>query len=189
MEYKAVVIGTSTGGLYALREVLRPLPKDFAAPIVIVQHISSHSDMFLLNYLREYCAIKIKEADEKENILPGHAYIAPPNFHLLIEKGGSLSLTVDEKVSYARPSIDVLFETAADAYKEKLIGVVLTGANSDGSLGLAKIKEKGGLTIVQEPKEAEADAMPKAAIAAASVDYILELDKIGILLRKIMGGK
>jgi len=188
MECKAVVIGTSSGGMHALMEVLKPLPKDFAAPIVIVQHISPHSSMFIVDYLKEQCSIEIKEADEKVKIRDGCAYIAPPNYHLLIEKDGSLSLTVGEKVCYARPSIDVLFETAADAYGEKLIGIILTGANSDGSKGLARIKEKGGLAIVQDPREAEADIMPQAAIAATTVDYILELNRIGILLRKITGG-
>lgn len=187
MRYEAVVIGTSAGGLNALRQVLEQLTEKFPVPIIIVQHMSPNSPSILPEYLGKHCSIRVKEADEKEWLNASCAYIAPPNYHLLIEQDRSLSLTVAEKVCYSRPSIDVLFETAADVYREKLIGVILTGANRDGSLGLKKIKEYGGLTIVQDPLSAEVDTMPNAAIAATAVDYILSLDRIGIFLNRIMG--
>ncbi len=128
------------------------------------------------------CELPVKQADEKEKILQGSVYFAPPNYHLLVEDDHTFSLTVDPAVNYARPSIDVLFETAASAYGSRLIGVILTGANSDGSLGLKKIKEMGGLTIVQAPESAEVDAMPKAAISAVRPDHVLDLEGVGSLL-------
>ncbi len=188
MGYEAVVIGASLGGMHALKKVLMQLPQDFPVPILIVQHLSPKSDSFLIGYLDGLCEMVIKEADEKEKIMPGHAYIAPPNYHLLVETDGDLALSVDEKVNYARPSIDILFESAADFYGDKLIGIVLTGANYDGAKGLKQIKEKGGLTIVQDPLTAECDIMPRAALKMTKVDYISTLDDIGRLLRCLMMG-
>ncbi len=182
MKYKAIVIGSSAGGLTALRTLLTMLDKEFKIPIIIVQHTSPSSDNYITTYLNDQCELEVKEADEKETIKNGYVYFAPPNFHLLVEENLTLSLSIDERVNYARPSVDVLFDTAADTYREKLIGIVLTGANNDGSKGLNKIKEYGGLTIVQDPKTAEVDSMPLAAIKATKVDHILSLRKIGELL-------
>ncbi|WP_069999682.1 chemotaxis protein CheB [Cellulosilyticum sp. I15G10I2] len=182
MKYQAVVIGTSLGGMEALKIILTSLPRDFSLPILIVQHLSAHSDSFLAKYLDNICEIEVKEADEKERVISGCAYIAPPNYHLMVEKEGHLALSVDEKVNYARPSIDVLFESAADAYRDQLIGVILTGANSDGAWGIRQIKENGGTTIVQEPKTAVSSIMPSAAIKSADIDYIVPLSYIGELL-------
>lgn len=187
MKYRAIVIGASAGGMDAIKQILISLPKSFGVPIIIVQHLNSHSDGYIVKYLNEICQINVKEADEKERVLSGNVYIAPPNYHLLAEKDGTLSLTVDNKENYSRPSIDILFESAAEVYRNELIGIILTGANKDGSKGLKRIKELEGITIVQDPSTAEADFMPKAAISAAEVDYILTLDEIYKKIVKLVG--
>lgn len=184
--YQAVVIGSSTGGMDALRTILEVLPKNFSVPILVAQHISPHSDNYLAKFLDNACKVSVKEAEEKEKAIPGYVYLAPPNYHLLVEKDRSISLSVEARVSYARPSIDVLFESAAEAYNRGLIGIILTGANYDGSKGLKRIKECRGLTIVQDPVTARADAMPRAAIRATKVDHITPLAEIGQLLNKII---
>jgi two-component system chemotaxis response regulator CheB len=182
MSEKIIVIGTSFGGMNALKTILSILPSNFNIPILIIQHLSANSEGFLPKYLDRVCSINVKEADEKEQIKRGHAYIGPPNYHMLIDNQGFMSLSVDEKVNYARPSIDVLFESAVDAFGENIIGILLTGANSDGSKGLKRIKDNGGITIVQEPREAEADTMPKSALNVTQVDYVLTLNEIASLL-------
>lgn len=183
-KYLAVVIGSSAGGLNALKTIFRKLDDDFHLPVIIVQHISPDSENYLIHILNELKKLKVKEADEKEIPMNGIAYIAPPNYHLLLEPDRLFTLTVDERVNYARPSIDVLFETAAEAYKENLIGIILTGANNDGSKGLKKIKEFGGLTIVQDPDTAEVDSMPRAALQTTHVDMILSLEEISAFLNE-----
>ncbi len=185
MQYEAIVIGVSSGGMAALKFIFSALPAGFSIPIIIVQHISAHSDNEWINLLNEKSNLTVKEADEKEEIASGNAYIAPANYHLLIEKNKTFSLTIDERVNFARPSIDVLFESAAEAYKNKLIGIVLTGSNSDGTKGIKRIKECGGLAIIQDPKTAESPYMPASAIAAIEPDYILSLEKIIELLIKL----
>ena len=185
MRYKAVVIGASAGGFHAVKKLLENLPNSFAMPILIVQHLSPTSDNYMAKYLNDNCKIIVKEADEKEKILPGIVYLAPPNYHMLIEEDFTISLSTEEKVHYSRPSIDVLFETAVFAYGDTLIGIVLTGANSDGSDGLLKIKESGGYCIVQDPKEAESTAMPQAAIEKANPQKILTISEITKLLATI----
>lgn len=187
--YKAVVIGSSAGGINALTKVLSVLPTDFSLPIVIVQHLHPESGHHLPHILSTKSALKIKQADEKELIKTGWAYLAPPNYHLLIEEDFTFSLSLESPVNYSRPSIDVLFESAVYAYRQHLIGIILTGANHDGSLGLKKIKEMGGFTIVQDPKTAEADAMPKAAIEATTIDKILPLQDIGLYLLQLVNRK
>lgn len=185
MRYKAIVIGSSAGGLKALKKLLTKFGKDFKIPIIIVQHTSPNSDNYITTYLNDLCELEIKEADEKEPITGGHVYFAPPNFHLMVEEDFSLSLSVEDRVNFARPAIDVLFDTAADCYKAELIGIVLTGANNDGSRGLKKIKRLGGLTIVQDPETAEVESMPVSAIKTTKVDHILSLTAISKLLIKI----
>jgi two-component system chemotaxis response regulator CheB len=185
--YEAVVIGVSSGGVEALNILLSSLSEEFALAVIIVQHQHPHSNDFLARNLHEKCRITVKQAEEKEPIEPGVVYIAPPNYHLLIEDDKTFSLSVAKRVNYARPSIDVLFETAADVYRGELIGIILTGANNDGSQGLKKIKARGGLAVVQDPKTAEVDSMPKAAIEATSVDYVLSLQEMGFLLNKLSG--
>ena len=188
MKFKAVVIGASAGGLQAISNILMELEEEFNVPILIAQHLSPHSDNYMVTHLNHLCRLNVKEAEEKEKILPGSVYIAPPNYHMLVEEDETLSLTVEAKVNYSRPSIDVLFDTAADVYRDGLIGVILSGANSDGSKGLKRIKELGGITIVQNPETAETNFMPMAAIAITKVDYILELSEISAKLLELLGG-
>ncbi|MCD6018100.1 MAG: chemotaxis protein CheB [Bacteroidetes bacterium] len=184
MLYDAIVIGVSAGGINAMKKMFSMLPKHFAIPIIIVSHISARSDNQWIRFLNEKSNLALKEADEKEIIEPGKVYFPPANYHLLIEKDRTFSFTIDEKINFARPSIDVLFESAADAYKNKLIGIVLTGSNSDGTSGLKRIKDLGGLTIVQDPEDAEYDFMPESAISIGP-DHILPLEKITDLLIKM----
>lgn len=183
--YEAIVIGVSSGGMNALKIISSTLPVHFNLPIIIVQHLSAHSDSHWIKLLNEKSRLNVKEADEKEKIEKGNIYIAPPNYHLLIEKDKTFSLTIDERVNFARPSIDVLFESAAEAYKNKLIGIVLTGSNSDGTKGIKRIKDYGGLAIIQDPNTADSEYMPKSAIAAIKPDYIVSLEEIVELLIKI----
>ena len=189
MLYKAVVIGVSAGGINALKEIFTILSEKFKLPVIVVQHLHPHSDSFLPNYLDSICKVNVKEAEDKEQICEGIIYTAPANYHLLIEEDYTLSLNTDEKVNYSRPSIDVLFNSAADAYQSELIGIILTGANDDGVLGMKKIKKYGGLTIVQDPKSAEAEFMPSAVIKHIQVDHILTLEKIGHLLEELNNKK
>jgi two-component system, chemotaxis family, protein-glutamate methylesterase/glutaminase len=186
MTYEAVVIGTSAGGLAALSAILPSLPEDFPLPILIVQHMAPNKESYLSAHLDQLSRIRVKEADDKEPIEPGRVYLAPGGYHLLIENDHSLSLSSDDRVCYSRPSIDVLFECAADVFREHLIGIVLTGANNDGASGLAQIKACGGLAIVQDPQTAEAMTMPEEAIKAAEVDYVLSIKEIAPLLCKIV---
>ena len=182
MRYEAIVIGVSSGGMNALKVMFSFLPKDFNTPVIIVQHIGAHSDSHWIKLLNDKSNLPIKEADEKEKIENGKVYIAPPNYHLLIEKDRTFSLTIDERVNYSRPSIDVLFESAAEVYAAKLIGVILTGSNNDGTNGIKRVKECGGLAIIQNPETAESACMPKSAIAAIKPDYVLSLECITELL-------
>ncbi|MGC8865075.1 MAG: chemotaxis protein CheB [Bacteroidales bacterium] len=179
---EAVVIGTSAGGLEALSKILPAIHHNFPLPIMIVQHIAPNSDNFLARHLNTLSKIKVKEAEEKETIKPGTAYVAPPNYHLMIEDDHTLTLTVDEKVNYSRPSIDVLFESAAYAFNGKVIAIVLTGANHDGAAGAALIKKMGGIIIVQDPASAQVPVMPEAAIKASNPDYVVPLESIPDLL-------
>jgi len=185
MQYEAIVIGVSAGGMNALKFIFSVLPSGFSIPIIIVQHVSARSDNEWINLFNDKSNLTIKEADEKEKIETGNVYIAPANYHLMIENDKTFSLTIDEYVNFARPSIDVLFESAAEAYKDKLIGIVLTGSNNDGTKGIKRIMECGGLAIIQDPKTAESSTMPASAIAAIQPDYILSLEKIVQLLIKI----
>ncbi|NQV01051.1 MAG: chemotaxis protein CheB [Bacteroidia bacterium] len=185
-KYQAVVIGSSAGGLNALKSIFEALDDQFPLPVIIVQHVSPDADNYLSSFLDNMKKIKVKEADEKEVPQPGVAYIAPPNYHLLMEQDRSFTLTVGERVNYARPSIDVLFETAAEAYRESLIGIILTGANNDGSIGLRKIKALGGIAIVQDPEEAESDSMPRSALEAAKPDHVLKLKEIANFLNSLI---
>jgi len=182
MRYEAVVIGVSAGGIEALKVILPGLPKFFPLPIVIVQHRDGRSDSFLAEYLNRTSGVAVTEAEDKEPLFAGRAYLAPSGYHLLIESDRSFSLSVDARVHHSCPSIDVLFESAADVFGESLIGVVLTGANADGAQGLRAIKACGGLAIVQDPETAQATAMPRAALESTQVDYIVGLRQIAPLL-------
>ncbi len=181
--FELVVVGTSLGGLHALLVLLSGLPKSFPLSIAVVQH-RHKDDNTLSGFLQRHSALPLKEAEDKEMIVPGWVYLAPANYHLMVE-AGSFTLSTDAPVLYARPSIDVLFESAADAYAERVIGVILTGASRDGAQGLAKIKARGGLAVVQEPATAESHTMPEAAIAAVAVTSILLLKDVAPFLVKV----
>ena len=180
-KYELLVIGCSMGGMHALQIIFGALPKDFPVPIAVVQHRYRTSNEGLPAFLRRHTPLQVVDTTDKEWIKSGTVYLAPANYHLLVERG-ELSLSVDEAVAYSRPSIDVLFESAADAYGSGVIGVVLTGANADGAKGAARIKNRGGFVIAQDPASAESPAMPQAAIDATRVDRILPLDRIGPFL-------
>jgi two-component system chemotaxis response regulator CheB len=175
---KAIVIGTSAGGLSALSTLFEKLPPDYHLPIIVVQHRAKDQKNLLEEVLQPKCKIKIKQADEKEKIKKGIVYIAPPDYHLLIENDLTFSLSCDELVSYSRPSIDVLFESAAIAYRETLIGIILTGASNDGASGLQTIKKYGGLTVAQSPAEAQFPHMPSAAIDKGGAMLIMTLNEM-----------
>lgn len=181
-QYKAVVIGVSTGGVAALKLLLGALPADFALPVLVVTHITPDADDGLAVLLDTLCAIRVKEADEQEPIRPGTVYLAPANYHLLLERGGALALSIDPPVNFARPAVDVLFESAAEVYGPALIGIILTGAGSDGAKGLKRIKEQGGTAIVQDPDDAEMDSMPRAALQLLEADHVTSLREIPGLL-------
>lgn len=185
MLYNAIVIGASAGGLNAFTKIITNLDDNFNIPVLIVQHISPHSDNYITKHLDKLSKIKVKEADEKEKLSSGTVYFAPPNFHMLIEDDHTISFSVEAKVSYARPSINVLFESAAYVFGSHLIGILLTGANNDGATGLKIIKEFGGMTIVENPATAEVKTMPKSAINLFQPDQVIELDKISDLLNTI----
>lgn len=180
--FKAIVIGVSTGGVAALKTLLRGLPINFPIPVLVVTHITPESDDGLAVLLNTLCAIRVKEADEQETMVPGTVYLAPANYHMLVEQNGSLTFSIDPAVNFARPSIDVLFESAADVFGSALIGVILTGAGFDGSKGLLKIKNSGGVAIVQNPADAEMDSMPKSSLQLLNADYIVTLEDVAGLL-------
>ena len=183
--YRIVVIGASAGGLHALRTVLEALPADFTIPIVVVQHRSRDSEL-LCELLQEATPLRVLEVNDKVGTAPGHVYVAPPDYHLLVEEG-YFALSVDEPVRFSRPSIDVTFESAVDSYGMDTIGVVLTGANQDGAHGLRRIVEAGGYAVVQDPATAEVRVMPQAAIAAVPGARVLPLEQIGRHLAGIHG--
>jgi two-component system chemotaxis response regulator CheB len=175
--YEIVVIGTSWGGLSALSTVVAGLPGTFALPIVVVQHRSPDAPGFLAELLQTRTKLSVVEVDDKRPITAGHVYVAPPNYHLLLERG-FFSLTTDAPVRYSRPSIDVTFVSAADVFGRRTVGVVLTGANEDGALGLKRITDRGGYAIVQDPESAEGPMMPRAALRAVPTARVVPLERI-----------
>lgn len=177
--YDLICIGASWGGLHAVGQVLGDLPADIDVPIAIAQHRHPDSqEGGLAQLLRAQIERPVLDAEDKMQIEPRHVYVAPPDYHLLVERR-SFALSVDERIRFSRPSIDVLFETAADAYGARVIGIILTGANDDGAHGLARIKESGGVALIQDPEDAARRTMPDAAIAGTVADAILPLEEIG----------
>jgi two-component system chemotaxis response regulator CheB len=176
--YSVVAVGTSWGGLSAMATLLAGLPEDFPIPIVIVQHRGKDSNQLLSQLLQDSTALSVCEIEDKDVLEPGRVHVAPADYHVMLESGYA-SLTIEEPVRFSRPSIDVMFDSAADTYGERTIGVVLTGANEDGSRGLAHIVERGGRALVQDPKTAEVPTMPQAAIRAVPSAEVLPLDRLG----------
>lgn len=175
---KAIVIGASYGGMEAIKTLLSGLPSDFKIPIGVVLHIGNNNINSYLSMLNNKTSFKVKEAEEKETIKPGMVYFAPPNYHLQMESNFTFSLSTDQKINFSRPSIDVLFETAAWVYKNELLGILLTGSNSDGAEGLKTIKKYGGITIVENPETAFAKTMPGSAIKSENPSFVLDLEEI-----------
>lgn len=165
-EAEAVVIGGSAGAVSALLSLLPALPAGFPMPILVVIHIARHPTGSLAEVFQPKCRLLVKEAEDKEPLVPGTVYLAPADYHVLVERQRSVSLSSEEPVNFSRPSIDVLFESAADAYGGALLAIVLTGANSDGARGVRMVCEAGGFALVQTPESAEASTMPQAALAA-----------------------
>lgn len=179
---EAIAVGASAGGVEALLRVFGHLRKGFGVPILVVLHLPDERDSQLAPVFAHRLAVPVEEARDKLDIVPGTLYVATPGYHLSVEADRSLSLSLEEPVHHSRPSIDVLFESAADVYGEKLLAVVLTGANNDGARGLARVRELGGITVVQDPAEAQVSTMPEAALALHEPDHILTLQGIGQLL-------
>lgn len=184
---RAIVIGASAGAVGALSSILPAFPADYRWPIMIVVHLPPDTDSAMAQLFAAKCRIQVKEAEDKENICAGVAYFAPPNYHLLVELNGMLSLSSDEPELFSRPSINVLFESARDAFGAGLVGVVLTGASNDGAEGLRAVCHAGGLAFVQDPATAEAAAMPKAALAACPGARAMTLQQIAASLVKLGG--
>ncbi len=172
-----IVVGTSLGGLNALTHILSQLPATFSTPLAVVQHRHRDSEHLLVNLLQSSSRLPVFEIEDKLPIQPGAIYLAPADYHVLVERD-HFALSVDAQVLHARPSIDVLFDSAADSYGPSLLGLILTGASHDGAHGLKSIKAAGGLALVQDPATAECAIMPAAAIAATRVDYVVQLTDI-----------
>jgi two-component system chemotaxis response regulator CheB len=182
--YRVVVVGASAGGLHALRTLVSGLPADFEIPVVIVQHRAKESEL-LCELLQECAPLPVQEVVDKMDLERG-VYVGPPDYHLLVDEG-YFSLTTDEPVRYSRPSIDVMFESAVDTYGMDVVGVVLTGANADGSRGLRRIADAGGYAVVQDPETAEVRVMPRSAAKAVPEACVLPLDGIAAHLARIQG--
>lgn len=189
MPYAVVVIGSSVGGLDAVSTVLAALPEGFPLPIVIAQHRGTMppADGTLQAIWQRHTALVVCDAEDKSPILPGHVYVAPADYHLMIEGRDAFALSTGEPVLWARPSIDVLFQTVAEAYGDGAIGVILTGASADGSQGLRAIRARGGCALVQDPSGAVCDVMPRAALATTLVNHVLGPGDLGRMLGALAG--
>lgn len=179
-----IAIGGSAGGIKAITEVLKPLAKDFPIPIVIVLHRLKNVPSTLQSVVQYHTRFRVKEADEKETIAPGCAYIAPANYHLLIEKDRTFALDYSEVVKYSRPSIDLTLECVANVYGNKAVGILLTGANTDGAAGLLAMKKSGAKCFVQDPKTAEVSTMPQAGLDIGATKEVIPLNRIGFILKQ-----
>jgi two-component system, chemotaxis family, protein-glutamate methylesterase/glutaminase len=183
--YKAVVIGGSAGSFQGVVKILAQLPKGFPLPIIMCLHRLKHVRNGFVEALSIKSVAQVTEPNDKENIKKGSVYLAPANYHMSIELGNYFALSTEEMVNNSRPAIDITLSTSAYVYKEKLIGILLSGANRDGALGMRAIHEKGGLTIVQEPTECMIDTMPSAALAATKIDHVMRIDQIVQFLKEL----
>ena len=181
MAFELIVVGSSWGGMRAVGCLLESLPAGFSIPLVVAQHRPPGREELLEHILARSTPLEVVPAIDKDPLLPGHVYVAPADYHLLVEPG-HLALSTDDYVQFSRPSIDVLFESAAATYGERVIGVLLTGANEDGAAGLARIAAAGGYTVVQDPATADRPEMPAAAVALGAARRVLELERIGPFL-------
>lgn len=182
---RALVIGTSAGGLDALEYLIPQIPSDSHVPVFVVQHIMAGSDGFFIKKLNKLSKVHVLEPVQGETIQPGMVYIAPPDRHLIVRNNDQLILSSKHKINYSRPSIDVLFESAAHVYHNALMGILLTGANGDGSKGLKYIYDKGGITVVQNPDEAWAPTMPMSAIKLFKPHFVLRIKEMSLIMQNI----
>ncbi|MFY3386728.1 chemotaxis protein CheB [Paracidovorax sp. MALMAid1276] len=180
--YDAVVVGGSSGAIDALMRILPTLPAPLRVPVLVVVHLPRDRPSLLADIFRQRCALPMQEAQDQDQLAPGTVYFAPPDYHLLVDEGPRLALSVDPLVHFSRPAIDVLFESAADHFGERLLGVLLSGANEDGARGIATIAASGGLAVVQDPASAPVPTMPLAALARTPVPHALAPDGIAALL-------
>ena len=185
--YDLVVVGTSWGGLHALRTLVGGLPADFQMAVTLVQHRHRDSDHVLRALLQESSSLRVCEVEDKMPLEHGHIYVAPPNYHTLVEQG-YFSLSTEAPVRFSRPSIDVTFSSAADSYGHRTVGIVLTGANADGSEGLRRISDRGGLAIVQDPETAESRMMPEAARRAVPRARVMSLEAMTAFVASLPAG-
>lgn len=183
--YKAIVIGGSAGSFQGIIKILSQLSADFPLPIIMALHRLKHVRHGFVEALSIKSNIKIVEPEDKESIRKGTAYLAPANYHLSVELGNYFSLSTEEMVNNSRPAIDITLGSSAYLYRNKLVGILLSGANRDGALGMKQIKDKGGLTIVQDPAECMIDTMPKAALALTTIDHTLSVDNIVVFLKEL----
>ncbi len=183
--YKALIIGGSAGSFQGITKLLSSLPENFYLPVLLNLHRLKHVRSGFIEALTYKSKIPIVEPDDKDQIKKSIGYLAPANYHMYVELGNRIALSTEEAVNHSRPSIDLSFISGAEVYAEKLIAILLSGANKDGALGMKRIKQAGGLTIVQDPKDCQVPTMPEAAINETKVDYIYSLDRIISFLRTI----
>jgi two-component system, chemotaxis family, protein-glutamate methylesterase/glutaminase len=187
LRHDVVAIGSSAGGLRSLTEVLRVLPTDFPCSILVVQHLDPRKKSLMADLLNRVTNIRVKQAEHGEALLPGVAYIAPPDEHMLAGPG-KIQLAHSQLIHFLRPSVDLLFESVAGTYGSRCIGVVLSGSLRDGAAGVRAIKQAGGTTVVEDPQHAEFSSMPRAAIGTSCVDHVAPLERLGPLLEKLCYG-
>ena len=185
MKYKAVIIGGSAGSFQVVTKILSSLDSKFPLPVLLCLHRLKHVRSGFVEALSLKSNIPIEEPNDKETLKPGRAYLAPANYHMFVELANRIALSTDDPVNHSRPSIDLSFITAANAYREKLVGIILSGANSDGAMGLKVVNDKGGLTIVQDPKECEVKTMTESAIQLTKVNHVYSTDQIIRFLSKL----
>jgi two-component system chemotaxis response regulator CheB len=186
---EAVVIGASAGAVEALNLLLPPLPRNLGVPVVVLVHVPNHVPSLLVELFGSRCALPVREPLDKEPVGAGTVWFAPPNYHLLIERDRSFALSTEEPVNFSRPSIDVLFESAADAYGPSLLALVLTGASRDGCAGARRVRRAGGLVAVQDPSTAEAPLLPSMALGEASPQVVGSLPELSALVLRLVGGR
>jgi two-component system chemotaxis response regulator CheB len=183
-QYAIVVIGTSQGGLEALRVIVSALPANYPIPVAVVQHRHRDSDAMLARFLQGLTGLQVCEVEDKQPLEGQRVFVAPANYHMLVEQG-HFALSIEAPVRFSRPSIDVALTSASEAYAHRAVGVILTGANADGSLGLRRVADRGGLAVVQDPETAEAAAMPRAAVAAVPTARVFSLERLALFMSQL----
>ena len=189
ISYQAIVIGASAGGLKALSQLMADFDESLQLPVLITKHLASDDKGGAAAVLNAATRLNVVDAKDKQILRGGTCYLAPANYHMLVENEQQICLSMDEKVCHSRPSIDVLFQSAAWVFGDRLVAVILTGANDDGSDGVRAVKAKGGVTIAQNPESAEVATMPKSAIATQCVDHVLSLEKMSGFIQSLTNNK